>query len=98
MVDSISSSNAAKLRIQAPQPDGTAGAPAPSGKPVTAIDEVRLSDTATVKTAARLAEAGPPFDAGRVERIKQAVADGNYPVDSQRITESIFQDYNALMR
>ena len=48
--------------------------------------------------AERLADAGPPFDAARVTRIKQAVADGQYPVDAQRITDSIFQDYSALMR
>jgi len=33
-----------------------------------------------------------------VTRIKQAVADGQYPVDAQRITDRIFQDYSALMR
>ncbi|WP_297773278.1 flagellar biosynthesis anti-sigma factor FlgM [uncultured Roseovarius sp.] len=65
MVDSIKSSNVAKLRPQPVQTDGTAG---------------------------------PPFDAARVTRIKQAVAEDQYPVDAQRITDSIFQDYSALMR
>lgn len=102
MVDPINSSNVAKLRPQTVQTDGTAGAPAraQSGQPVSAVDQVRLSDAASVKMAERLADAGPPFDAdaARVSRIRQAVAEGQYPVDAQRITDSIFQDYSALMR
>ena len=100
MVDPINSSNVAKLRPQTVQTDGTAGAPAraQTGQAVSAVDQVRLSDAASVKMTEQLAEAGPPFDAARVSRIKQAVAEGQYPVDAQRITDSIFQDYSALMR
>jgi|SRR6056297_1821901 len=100
MVDPINTSNGAKLRLQPVQTDGPAAAPgqAQPGQPVSAVDQVHLSDTASARMTERLADTGPPFDAARVSRIKQAVADGQYPVDPQRITDSIFQDYSALMR
>ena len=34
------------------------------------------------------AMAAPDFDSEKVERIKQAIRDGNYPLDAQRIAES----------
>jgi negative regulator of flagellin synthesis FlgM len=100
MVDPINTSNAARMRLQTVQTDGTAGAPgaAQQGQPVSAVDQVHLSDTASTRITERLAENGPPFDAARVSRIREALAEGQYPVDPQRITDSIFQDYSALMR
>lgn len=34
------------------------------------------------------AMAAPDFDSEKVERIKQAIRDGNYPLDARRIAES----------
>ena len=34
------------------------------------------------------AMASPDFDSEKVERIKQAIREGNYPLDSRRIAES----------
>lgn len=48
----------------------------------TAKDEVKLSGV-----AARAAS-GPDFDREKVERIKKAIEEGNYPLDSRRIAES----------
>jgi negative regulator of flagellin synthesis FlgM len=31
---------------------------------------------------------GPDYDEQRVEQIKQAIRDGNYPIDARRIAES----------
>lgn len=99
MVDSVNSSSAARLRLLTPQAEATgANNGAQQGQPVNAVDQVRLSESASVKMAERLTETGPPFDAERVDRIRQAVAEGRYPIDAQRLTDSLFQDYNALMR
>lgn len=100
MVDSVNSTNGAKLHLQSVQTGGTTigkDAAASTGN-VKAVDNARLSDQASVQMIKTLAENGPPFDAENVTRIKQALSEGSYPVDPQRITDSIFQDYNALMR
>ena len=53
-------------------------------------DRVELSTAAQ----AELDKAG--FDADKVERIKQALADGNYPIDARRIAEG-FSDIEKLL-
>lgn len=53
-------------------------------------DRVELS----VEARAELDKAG--FDAEKVDRIKQALADGNYPMDPRRIAEG-FSDIEKLL-
>ncbi|MEL0322672.1 MAG: flagellar biosynthesis anti-sigma factor FlgM [Gammaproteobacteria bacterium] len=53
-------------------------------------DRVELS----VEARTELDKAG--FDAEKVDRIKQALADGNYPIDSRRIAEG-FSDIEKLL-
>lgn len=100
MVDSVNTANTARLRAQSYQTEGPAKGPQvpSSGQPIGAVDRVALSDTVSVHLSEALAEKGPPFDLEKVARIKQAVADGNYPIDAARITDSIFQDYAAMTR
>jgi len=54
------------------------------------------TETATDKAApsvstpaARMAAQGAPIDMARIERIKQAIASGNYPVDPDKIAEKM---------
>ncbi len=47
-----------------------------------AKDEVKLSGIAAK------AASSPDFDREKVERIKRAIEEGNYPLDSRRIAES----------
>ena len=47
-----------------------------------ATDELRLSQVA------QQAMQEPEFDRAKVESIKQAIAEGNYPLDVKRIAES----------
>jgi negative regulator of flagellin synthesis FlgM len=51
-----------------------------SVKPAT--NEVQLSNVSSQ------AMRGPDYDEQRVEQIKQAIRDGNYPLDARRIAES----------
>ncbi|WP_417726995.1 flagellar biosynthesis anti-sigma factor FlgM [Roseovarius sp.] len=100
MVDSVNSSHAARPRLM---PVSTESAPGGASgtrahQPVSSVDSVKLSTSASIGVIERMVEQGPPFDAERVTRIKDAVANGNYPVDAKRIADSIFQDYSAMTR
>jgi len=100
MVESVNSSLAARTRLQTSYADTAVtkqAQPASNTAPINSVDKVVLSDSVSVQLAESLAQKGPPFDLERVSRIKQAVAEGRYPVDPQRITDSIFQDYSALL-
>ena len=38
----------------------------------------------------------PPVDSGKVSRIKAAIAAGEYPVDVEKITDSLMEYHNTL--
>ena len=101
MVDAVQPSNMAKLRLLSGQSESASRAApnaAPGDKPIKANDAVKLSDTASMRLAGEMVQKGPPFDVEKVTRIKDAIAGGQYPVDFHRLSESIFQDYSAMMR
>lgn len=60
----------------------TAADPAATAAPARRDDEVQLSEVA------RQAMREPEFDRAKVEAIKTAIAQGQYPLDSRRIAES----------
>ncbi|WP_323782966.1 flagellar biosynthesis anti-sigma factor FlgM [Thalassovita sp.] len=99
MVDPIKiSPNASATR---PVTTGASGAKASPAAPQKAAsvagantDEVKLS--ATASSVPSELKAGPPFDTEMVNRIKGQLADGNYPVDVEKITDSLFQGYLEL--
>lgn len=58
--------------------------------PVAALTEgVRPTVSASASPAARMAGEGAPIDSARIEKIKQAIADGSYPVDAQKIAQKM---------
>ncbi|MBO9575131.1 MAG: flagellar biosynthesis anti-sigma factor FlgM [Sphingobium sp.] len=71
---------AAKLRETA---QARTAAPAPqSPAPAVAAEAVATP-------SARMAAQGAPIDSARIERVKQAIASGKYPVDPDKIAEKM---------
>jgi negative regulator of flagellin synthesis FlgM len=48
----------------------------------------RGGDTVSLSNVAQKAMAEPDFDRAKVEAIKQAISQGQYPLDSRRIADS----------
>lgn len=98
MVESVTGS-AAKAYLQKVGP-GKPDAPNRAGtaqgsSPVNATDSVSLSQAAQQLPESLKTE--PPFDIEAVSRIKEAIAEGKYPIDMDRITESLFESYRDLV-
>lgn len=99
MVDPIKiSSNASATRSVT---TGTSSARAQTAAPAKAgavagakTDAVSLSATASQMPDEL--KAGPPFDTAAVNNIKNKLAEGSYPVDVDKITDSLFQGYMEL--
>ncbi|TCP61360.1 FlgM family anti-sigma-28 factor [Rhodovulum bhavnagarense] len=64
--------------------------------PVTAGDQVSLSQEARQLPAGL--EAGPPLDLPLVKKIKDAITEGRYPINYDRIADSLFESYQEMMR
>lgn len=104
MVEPISTS-AARPRIARPGEDAglpiqgaAAGAPDAAAKlspPAGSGDSVTLSATAQAMPAEL--KGGPPIDMTIVAKIKDAIAEGKYPIDLEKITDSLFENYLELM-
>jgi len=60
-------------------------APSPS------TDSLTITQTARVLNAAMEGAKTVPYDSEKVESIKAALADGNYPIDNTRLAESILE-------
>ena len=59
-----------------------------------AQDEVQLSGTATELLAP---ESEAPFDAGRVQEIKQAIADGKFSINAGAIADRLIATARELL-
>ena len=81
------SSAAARNAIEKVDPKGTSVAAAkeetaPAKAPAPGADKISLSNVA------QKVMAQPEFDRAKGESIKQAIKDGNYPINPRRIAES----------
>ena len=81
------SSAAARNAIEKVDPKGTSAAAskeetAPAKAAAPGADKISLSNVA------QKVMAQPEFDRAKVESIKQAIKDGNYPINPRRIAES----------
>ena len=103
MVDSISSSPLGPLRGLAGKTGSSQpGSPptpvrGPSAATPEASDLVELAHPGGSAVAADLAVQSPPFDLESVTRIKKAIADGTYPIDLRKITESLFEGHEDML-
>jgi negative regulator of flagellin synthesis FlgM len=77
-MDTPSRQASAKVQERAPETSAQTLAKAP----VARSDEVKLSEVA------QKAMQEPEFDRAKVEAIKTAIQQGQYPIDSRRIAES----------
>ena len=96
MVDAIKST-VNRLETAKGSPTESRLAQNAGGKAVSApsADTVKVSSAASSKAYQQLAEA-PPIDNEAVRRIKDAIAQGKYPVDVDLISEALMDAYRGI--
>jgi negative regulator of flagellin synthesis FlgM len=86
MVDPVAQGPVSRARI-------ASAATGPSPRAMTAGHQTARKEAASlprlVTLAAELASQGPPVDYARIAQVRQAIADGSYTVDPDRIAQSI---------
>ena len=60
--------------------------------------EVRLSDEAQAlrREQARASAEEAPFDDAKVRQLQQAISEGNYPIDTQRLAQKFIELENLI--
>ncbi|MEW9625443.1 flagellar biosynthesis anti-sigma factor FlgM [Rhodanobacter geophilus] len=93
MNTTISNNGLPKLPQAASQPGSSATAEssataAGSGAPAAkADDQLKLTDSAKALQQAARADNTTPIDSQRVERVRQALANGSYKIDAGRVAD-----------
>jgi negative regulator of flagellin synthesis FlgM len=97
MVDSISQSGGAPGVKRA---TSDTAARLQQSKGATTAQPATAGETTQISTSAQgipaELKAGPPIELELVTRIQEAIAEGNYPIDLDAITESLFESYLEL--
>ena len=77
--------------------DSKAGSSTPDSAKVApaARDTVKVSEAASPQLVSQLS-ANPPIDVEAVSRIKNAIAEGKYPVDVDLISDALMDAYRDL--
>jgi negative regulator of flagellin synthesis FlgM len=60
-------------------------------------DSLELTAVARAFSAAQTDATTPPFDTGRVQEIRSAIAEGRYPIDNRRLADKII-DLEGLLK
>ena len=97
MVDTIKNT-VSRLDLQKARPGDTRNAPSAPAQASAAVapaGSVKVSDAASVKAVAQMAET-PPIDGAAVRRIKEAIARGEYPINVDRISDALMHAYREM--
>ena len=96
MVDAIKNT-VNRLDLTKARSSETRAAPAGANRTAApaASDNVKVSDAASSKVVAQMAEA-PPMNSEAVRRIKDAIARGEYPINVDRISEALMDAYREM--
>ena len=96
MVDAIKNT-VNRLDLTKARSSETRAAPADANRTTgaTVSDNVKVSDAASSKVVAQMAEA-PPMNSEAVRRIKDAIARGDYPINADRISEALMDAYREM--
>lgn len=87
----INKGRAERIGAKSTAPAGAACKPA-SGKPSSSSDEsLELTAVARALSAMQADAANPPFDAERVAQIRDAIAEGRYPIDDRRLASRLIE-------
>ena len=96
MVDAIKNT-VNRLDLTKVRSSETRAAPAGANRTAApaASNDVKVSDAASSKVVAQMAEA-PPVNSEAVRRIKDAIARGEYPINVDRISEALMDAYREM--
>lgn len=86
----MAQSNAAmRSAIEKVDKKSASAAHATDGTPSQTLDKAKAgADKVSLSNVAQKVMAEPDFDRAKVDAIKQAIKDGNYPINPRRIAES----------
>lgn len=91
-------------------PRNTTGATSPASPTKTAVQEASLAPTTAsapvseasvashVQIAGSVSSAEAPFDSQRVAEIRQAIAEGRFQVNPEKIATKLLSEVRALLR
>ena len=96
MVDAIKNS-VNRLDLTKARSSETRSAPAGANRTAAPAvsDNVKVSDAASSKVVAQMAEK-PPINSEAVRRIKDAIARGEYPINVDQISEALMDAYREM--
>ena len=62
---------------------------------VVSVDSVKVSEAASSQILSKISQ-NPPINSEAVSRIKDAIAEGKYPVDIDQISDALMDAYRDL--
>lgn len=68
-----------------------------AGKSATAAEQDKVSLSSTASSLMSASGADPAFDAEKVERVKQSIADGSYKVNPEAIADKLISNAQEVL-